>query len=647
MTKPMVTVLRAVLVLVALVLAAGSIVVALRLRGATAAEDRETKVPALVEGLHHLTGEAGWVDEDKATECFREGMENGDPRAGVMYAQMIGRLDKSVQEQKLGAELRGRFLPEAQRMAQTGDPYAKAVVAADLPSGDGRRAMLEDAAKQGIAYAQYQMTDRMWLGFSEEGDRMVVFWAEPAARQGHAEAAARLGFCYGNGLGVERDVQKSRQWFEAAFRRGSRLAVIFYTHDSGLPKDMRGAAELARKGGERGDPLYCDSLGMLYESALMRDDKKALFWYERATEKGLGFGLAACLMRCRPPDYARASRLLEERVKAEADMPASVRECAQAQLAYLCLKGLGMGRDEGRAVRLLESAAEHKYGRLAPLLLAYCYACGRGAPVNEERARELFDRLYTSFSLSSPPSPPSYASMFFWLHSGLGMGRAEAEQVVRPVAEVLAKAGSANAQHLLGFLCETAPGEGKDEAKAVEWYSAAAQQGHAGAQLSLGICELKGRGTPKDVASAMQWLHRAAERQAEDPIGKYAQALLYYHGLGVEMDAKKTAELLQLPNGVRYAPAEFMLADMYAHGEGGLDKDEVRALGLYESAAWGNMPEAAMKAAEYRNKGIGCERNMYEAADWYERAYVLSGDQEAQRMLEQLRTEYRKLYPGE
>jgi len=53
---------------------------------------------------------------------------------------------------------------------------------------------------------------------------------------------------------------------------------------------------------------------------------------------------------------------------------------------------------------------------------------------------------------------------------------------------------------------------GKDAAKAIEWYTAAAEQGHAESQYDLGFMLLWGEGTDQNTLKGMEWLIKAAEQ---------------------------------------------------------------------------------------------------------------------------------------
>jgi hypothetical protein len=71
-------------------------------------------------------------------------------------------------------------------------------------------------------------------------------------------------------------------------------------------------------------------------------------------------------------------------------------------------------------------------------------------------------------------------------------------------------------------------GEGvtQDDAEAVRWYRAAADQGFAEAQASLGFMYVNGKGVAQDYAEAMRWFRLAADQGHA-----YAQEALTSRGL--------------------------------------------------------------------------------------------------------------------
>lgn len=99
----------------------------------------------------------------------------------------------------------------------------------------------------------------------------------------------------------------------------------------------------------------------------------------------------------------------------------------------------------------------------------------------------------------------------------------------------LAKAGNADAQHLLGLMYYMGRGVKRDYKLALEWHRKAALQGKADAQYVVGAMYYTGNTVPQDQQIAVQWFRRAAEQGHAD--AQHALGLMYrYHVAGMPQD---------------------------------------------------------------------------------------------------------------
>ncbi|GAB3409097.1 sel1 repeat family protein [Massilia agilis] len=99
----------------------------------------------------------------------------------------------------------------------------------------------------------------------------------------------------------------------------------------------------------------------------------------------------------------------------------------------------------------------------------------------------------------------------------------------------LAKAGNADAQHLLGLMYYMGRGVPQDYKQAFAWHQKAAVQGKADAQYVIGAMYYKGNAVPQDQKQAVYWFRKAAEQG--HPEALYALALMYrYHVAGMPQD---------------------------------------------------------------------------------------------------------------
>jgi TPR repeat protein len=99
----------------------------------------------------------------------------------------------------------------------------------------------------------------------------------------------------------------------------------------------------------------------------------------------------------------------------------------------------------------------------------------------------------------------------------------------------LARAGNAEAQHLLGLMYYMGRGVTRDYKQAFQWHLKAAQQGKADAQYVVGAMYYTGNAVPQDQKHAVTWFRKAAEQGHGE--AQHALGLMYrYHVAGVPGD---------------------------------------------------------------------------------------------------------------
>jgi TPR repeat protein len=107
-------------------------------------------------------------------------------------------------------------------------------------------------------------------------------------------------------------------------------------------------------------------------------------------------------------------------------------------------------------------------------------------------------------------------------------------QALREVTP-LAKAGHADAQHLLGLMYYMGRGVARDYKLAMTWHRKAAQQGKADAQYVVGAMYYTGNAVPLDHKLAVSWFRKAAEQGHAE--AQHALGLMYrYHAAGLPAD---------------------------------------------------------------------------------------------------------------
>ena len=182
----------------------------------------------------------------------------------------------------------------------------------------------------------------------------------------------------------------------------------------------------------------------------------------------------------------------------------------------------------------------------------------------------------------------------------------------------LARAGDAEAQYRIARLYSR--GEGvpeRDDATALKWYRAAAEQGHLRAENDLGVVLELGRGLEPDLPGAAAWYRRAAEQGLATAQGNLAR--LYLAGTGVERDPAAAARWYREAAEQDDALAQYGLAGLYEHGSG-VPQDIERAARWYTLAAKnGHGPAQAALGAMYA-EGRGVKRDAKQATKWLTRA---------------------------
>jgi TPR repeat protein len=99
----------------------------------------------------------------------------------------------------------------------------------------------------------------------------------------------------------------------------------------------------------------------------------------------------------------------------------------------------------------------------------------------------------------------------------------------------LAKAGHADAQHLLGLMYYMGRGVQRDYKQALAWHRKAALQGQADAQYVVGSMYYTGNSVPQDQKLAIEWFRRAAEHGHSE--AQHVLGLMYrYHVAGMPQD---------------------------------------------------------------------------------------------------------------
>ena len=207
----------------------------------------------------------------------------------------------------------------------------------------------------------------------------VVF----AARNGNTDAQYKLGGCYFNGIGVEKNREKAIEWWTKASEQDddvSRYAEYqlgkCYYEGIGMERDYSKATEWYEKAAEHGHSEAQYILGEFYFNGTIvkKDEKKAVEWYMKSAEQ----------------KYAEA----------------------QYRLGWCYYNGTGIEINTSYAVKKWLEFIDNTYSTFfvdepedlkkmiltAQYMLGYCYYFGNGVNRNRKKAiywlKEAADRDY-------------------------------------------------------------------------------------------------------------------------------------------------------------------------------------------------------------------------------------------------------------
>ena len=174
-----------------------------------------------------------------------------------------------------------------------------------------------------------------------------------------------------------------------------------------------------------------------------------------------------------------------------------------------------------------EQCEDNPYAQIA-LGCLYCY--GRGVEQDSEKGKEFFQSA----------ADQGVAEGYY----GLAMVEEDAETAFEYYNKV-AEEGTeqfyiTRAINSLGWMYQYGDGVEQDVAKAIEWYTKAADLGDVNAMNNLGFIYEYSDGVEQDVAKAVEWYTKAAE--AGDTSAIMTLASMYEFGNGVEQDIDKANE---------------------------------------------------------------------------------------------------------
>lgn len=189
---------------------------------------------------------------------------------------------------------------------------------------------------------------------------------------------------------------------------------------------------------------------------------------------------------------------------APSDIATAIKFCKTASGAsrralYQLGRAYAANRQMPEAIAAWRKAAD-KGSSSAMVELGVLYGTGAGIARDEAKARKLFERA------AEAGNPRGVTNL-----AALGGGGASSSDPAR-ARDLLAKAAETNAeaQYQLGMMMAEGTGGARDDAAARALFEKAAAQNHPGALERMGAFAQSGRGGPKDSDAAKAYYERAA-----------------------------------------------------------------------------------------------------------------------------------------
>ena len=187
-------------------------------------------------------------------------------------------------------------------------------------------------------------------------------------------------------------------------------------------------------------------------------------------------------------------------------------------------------RDYEQARAYYEQSGDNPYAQIG---LGFLYYNGDGVEQDMEKGRESFQ------SAADQGIIEGYYGLAM-VAENEGDYETALEHYTKVAQEGTEQGYIAAAMGGIGYIYAFNDGAEKDGAKAVEWYTKAADLGHTDAMNSLGAMYAYGNGVEQDGTKAVEWYTKAAD--VGETSAMIGLGSMYAYGKGVEQDSEKAME---------------------------------------------------------------------------------------------------------
>lgn len=425
----------------------------------------------------------------------------------------------------------------------------------------------------------------------------AIEWYEKEAKKDNIVALFELAYCYYNGLGRSKDLEKAYQYFQKAATLGCAHSLYylgtFYFEGIVVEKSAEDGCKNYKKAADKGWVLAQRILGDCYYNGtgVPEDFVAAFDWYNKAlmnrdvkAEYKIGFFYEFGIGDCKQ-DIGKA-REIYEGYHLWDDQDALYSR-AKLKESYLKLHK----PDDKDLLSTIKELYEH--------------ARKLGHPRAEKKMAKLSKvQELTQKEVNLQETPDLRKQIY--LHN-----------------EKAAQEGDVEAMYQLGLCYRHTIGIKPDKEEEKKWLCDAAAKGHTGA---LGICYLEGYNRDKNEKLAFDCFNELAEK--DDAYCQYMVGICYLNGTGVDKDENKAFMYLKKSgnHGLAVYISGNCIAECYIKR-----KNPVLAFQWYKRSAIHGDTKGKANLGRCYFKGEGVHVNYKKAFHWLSQ----SDDPESQFLLAQ------------
>eukprot|EP00811_Abedinium_folium_P035413 NODE_8206_length_1514_cov_11.945926.p1 GENE.NODE_8206_length_1514_cov_11.945926~~NODE_8206_length_1514_cov_11.945926.p1 ORF type:complete len:439 (-),score=137.90 NODE_8206_length_1514_cov_11.945926:3-1319(-) len=295
---------------------------------------------------------------------------------------------------------------------------------------------------------------------------------------------------------------------------------------------------------------------------------------------------------------------------------------AQGVLGVRYHKGLGVKRNDSRALELLRQAADRDAPEALNNLGLYHHMAECGLQQDDGTAFQLFlrsartgdrDGMYYAGSMYELGSgtPKETPEALRWLCAAADLDHVRAQvqcglllKDSKESSKYMRKAAEnddAEAQLRLGLMCSGGHGVGRSVDEAAKWYQRSADGGNTAGMAHLAQSYVLGAGVPIDKTMAAKWYAKAAE--LGEPYSQSQLGIIYKDGDGLPQDFALAEHWLSQAAEREQASGMTGLAELYRLGKGKHPGDGKEIGRLLVQAAQKGSEEAKQHIEEWFGKG--------------------------------------------